>query len=145
MTLTFTALAVIAFAVGVLLHYKKTGKKVVPWLMLVAGFGIAGTLGTILARVAASATAGTTSATGRLLGTSVPVLLAVLVIVYLAIHLKPKGQPPTRFTPWIALAGASVLFAAGGVFASFAGFGENAMGDLTSGAWATLTAFVASL
>jgi drug/metabolite transporter (DMT)-like permease len=135
MTLSFAALAVAAFAVGLLLHWKKTGKKVVPWMMLVAGFGIAGMLGSVLNRIASSLTSGTTSATERLFGTGVPVLVAVLTIVYLAIHLKPKGQPPTRFTPWVALAFASILVAAGGAFAAAAATSETALGQATTGAW----------
>jgi hypothetical protein len=137
--ITFAAVAVLAFVLGVLFHVKKVGKKAVPWLMVVASFGLAGVLGSVLDRLASSSTAGTTSATARLFGTAVPMVLAVVVIAYLAIHMKPKGQPPTRLTPWIALASVPILRAAGGVFASIASKGQVTMADVTTGVWAFLT------
>lgn len=139
--LSFAAIAVTAFVLGLLFHFKKVAKKAVVVLMLIASFGIAGVLGSVLARLASSATEGTTSATGKLFGTSVPFVLAVLVLAYLVIHLKPKGQPPTRFTPWIALASVPILLAAGGVFAGMATQGRVTVADITTGA----TAFVTDL
>jgi hypothetical protein len=42
--------------------------------------------------------------------------LAIWMGLYLYIHLKPKGQKPTKFTRWIALIYPSILVAVGGVF-----------------------------
>lgn len=132
--------AVVALVIGLILHVKKSGKKVVPWLMLIAGAGIAGgVIGRLIDRVSASGVRGVSSASARLFGAGVPILLAVGMGIVLFIHMKPKGQPPTRFTPWLALIFPAVLMATGGVLAGLGAFAGQTATEFGTAAFTMLS------
>lgn len=127
MSLTMGAVAALAFVIALGLMFKKFGKKAVPWLMLIAGGGLAGVLGAVLTKLITGGINGFSSAVGVVLGAgSVGGLLVIawLTIILLP-HMKPKGQPPTRFTPWIAFSYVPVLVAVGGIFSALAGLSQN--------------------
>ncbi|MEQ7007675.1 hypothetical protein ABN028_15985 [Actinopolymorpha sp. B17G11] len=130
MSLTLGAAAAIGFALALLLMRKKAWPRAVPWLMLIAGLGVAGLLGNLLHRFAGAAERVTGAGTAAVFGVAVPVLLAVVMGAYLFIHLKPKGAPPTRVTAWTALLFPAVLTAVGGAFAGVAAVAEGALGTV---------------
>ena len=128
MSLTLGAVAAIGFAVALVLMRKKAWPRAVPWLMLVAGLGVAGLLGTLLERFAGALERVAGAGTAAVFGVAVPVLLAVVMGVYLFIHLKPKGAPPTRLTAVTALVFPAVLAAMGGAFAGLAAVAGGVLG-----------------
>lgn len=103
MTLSATAIAVLFLGAGVTLYLLKAAKKTVPWLMLLAGFGVLGALGAGLAWLGGLTTGGTGSLTRALAGASVPLLAVVVVGIILIVHMRPGGKGPGRLTPWLAL------------------------------------------
>jgi hypothetical protein len=58
--------------------------------------------------------------------------------IVLYIHMKPKGQPPTRFTPWLAFIFPSVLAATG--FASIVSLANATGTQIGTTGWDTLSA-----
>jgi hypothetical protein len=130
MSLTLGAAAAIAFALALLLMRKRAWPRAVPWLMLVAGLGVAGLLGTFLDRLAGGLEAVASAGTGAVFGVAVPFLLAIVMGVYLFIHLKPKGAQPTRLTAWMALLFPAVLATLGGAFAGLTGVAGEFTGAL---------------
>jgi hypothetical protein len=137
-SLSAAGVGAIALVVSLILMKMKASKSLVPWLMLIAGFGVIGLVGRVIDRVAQGATRGTISASEGLLGIGVPALLAIGMSIVLYLQMTPKGPSPTRVTPWLALVFPSVLYAAGGLFANVAAFGETTFGDLGTAALATL-------
>jgi hypothetical protein len=115
-SLSLGSIAAIAFMLAFLLAHKKVWPKAVPWLMLLAGLGLAGLLGQALDGVAGLLVGVTDKGTRAVFGIGVPIGLVVLMGVYLYLHLKPKGQAPTKLTKWIALIFPPVLVTVGGVF-----------------------------
>lgn len=142
MVLTLAGVSGIALVLALAFMFKKVAKKFVPWLMLVAGIGLAGVLGTLVDRIIGRAVNGVSDATSKLLGAGVGgIALIAWLTVLIAPHMKPKGQNPTRFTPWLAFLYPAVLVAVGGVFSNAAGLGGNIV---TDGA-ATVGMFLTSL
>jgi hypothetical protein len=142
MILTLAGISGLALVVALGCMFKKVLKKFIPWLMLIAGIGLAGVLGTLVDRIVGRAVNGVSNATSKLLGAGVGgMALIALLTVLIVPHMKPKGQPPTRFTPWIALLYPAVLVAVGGVFSQAAGLGSNIVTDGAN----TVGAFFASL
>lgn len=148
MTLSLGGIAAVCLAAAIALSIKHLAKRTVVVLMLIAGLaGFGGILGAILARVSQSGVNGATQATDRLLGVGVGGLIVGLVLtIFLYPHLKPKGaQPPTKATPWIALAWGSVAAATGGIFGAVAGVGTDVVAQganlLLSGATAFIQGF----
>lgn len=131
MTLTLAGLAAICFGVALALMKKGLAKRGVVYLMLLAGMaGLGGALGAIVARIVRSGVNGATNATDRLLGTGVGGLLVILVLsIFIYPHVKPRGQPPTKATAWLALIWGTVAASVGGVFAAAAGFSTNIVAD----------------
>lgn len=127
MTLTLTGLAAIAFCVALAFMKKGLAKRSVVYLMLIAGTaGLGGAIGSVITRIVRSGVNGATKATDQLFGVGVGGLIAILVLtIFVYPHAKPKGQPPTRATPWLALAWGTVAIAVGGVFAAAAGLSAN--------------------
>jgi hypothetical protein len=144
MTLTVAGVAALAFVIALGLMFKKFGKKIVPWLMLIAGGGLAGALGAVLTNVITGAVGGFSSAVSTILGAGA--VGGLLVIAWLTIvllpHMKPKGQPPTRFTPWVAFMYLPVLVAVGGIFSGLAGLSGNVVTQAASLALATFTTVI---
>jgi hypothetical protein len=136
MSLTLGAAAAISFALALLLMRKKAWPRAVPWLMLVAGLGVAGLFGTLLDRFAGTLERVTGAGTAAVFGVAVPALLAVLMGVYLFLHLKPRGVPPTRLTAFTALLFPAVLATLGGTFAGL----SAVAGDFTGALGQTLGA-----
>jgi hypothetical protein len=140
-TLTAASIGAIALVAGLVLFFKKSGKKIVPWLMLIAGLSIAGgVINRILDRIGASTARATESASARLFGVGVPFLITIAMGIVLYIHMKPKGQPPTRFTPWLAFVFPSVLAATG--FAAVVSLANATGTTVGTTTWDTLSAVI---
>lgn len=138
-SLTAAGIGAIALVAALVLFFKKAGKKVVPWLMLIAGLTIAGgVVNRILDRVSSSASRATESASARLFGVGLPFLITIAMGIVLFIHMKPKGQPPTRFTPWLALVFPSILAATG--FAAVVSMANATGTEVGTTTWETLSA-----
>lgn len=138
---TFTAASIgaIALTIGLVLFFKKAGKKLVPWFMLIAGASITGgVVNRILDRVGGSTATAMNSASSRLFGVAVPFLITIAIGIVLFIHMRPKGQPPTRFTPWLALVFPSILAATG--FAAVVALANATGTEIGTTTWATLSA-----
>lgn len=140
-TLTAASIGAIALVAGLVLFFKKAGKKIVPWLMLIAGLSIAGgVINRVLERIGDSASRATESASARLFGVGLPFLLTIAMGIVLYIHMKPKGQPPTRFTPWLALVFPSVLAATG--FAAVVSLANATGTEIGTTTWDTFSAVI---
>lgn len=127
MTLTLGGIAAIAFCIALACMKKGLAPKIVVYLMLIAGVaGLGGAIGSVITRIVRSGVNGAAKATDQLFGVGVGGLIAVLVLtIFIYPHAKPRGKPPTRATPWLALAWGSVALAVGGVFAAAAGLSAN--------------------
>lgn len=142
MVLTLAGISGLALAIALALMFKRIGKKFIPWLMLIAGIGLAGVLGVLVDRIIGRVVGGVSNATSKLLGAGVGGMALIAVLTVLIVpHMKPKGQPPTKFTPWLAFIYPAVLVAVGGVFSQAAGLGSNIVTDGAN----TVGAFFASL
>lgn len=142
MVLTLAGISGLALVIALALMFKRVAKKFIPWLMLIAGIGLAGVLGTIVERIVARGVNGVSNATSKLLGAGVGGMAIIAILTVLIVpHMKPKGQPPTKFTPWLAFVYPSVLVAVGGVFSQAAGLGSNIVTDGAN----TLGLFLTSL
>lgn len=143
-TLTLGGIAAVCLAIALTLMFKKMAKRAVVYLMLIAGLaGLGGLLGQIIDRIVGAAVGGAVSAADRLSGQAIGgfILIAILTIV-LWPHVKPKGQPPTRFTPWVALLYGAVLYAVGGVFSQMAGLSTNIVAQGANMALSGVVAFI---
>lgn len=145
MTLSVGGVAALAFAIALALMFKKIAKRLIPWLMLIAGIGLGGVIGLLSDRLVNGTVGGISRATGALLGGGAVgglIVVAVLTIV-IAPHMKPKGgQPPTKFTPWLAFIFPAVLVAVGGMFSTLAGLSENVVTQAASAVMATAAAII---
>jgi hypothetical protein len=140
-TLSAATIGAVALTIGLVLFFKKAGKKIVPWFMLVAGVSIAGgVINQILDRIGVSAARATGSASARLFGVGVPFLITIVMGIVLFIHMKPKGQPPTRFTPWLAFVFPSVLAATG--FATVVALANATGTTVGTTTWDTFSAVI---
>lgn len=143
MVLTLAGISGLALVIALALMFKRIAKKLIPWLMLIAGIGLAGVLGTLVDRIIARAVGGVSDAASKLLGAGVGGLAVIAVLTVLLVpHMKPKGQPPTRFTPWLALIYTSVLVAVGGIFSSAVGMSSNIVTDAANTVGMFLSALV---
>lgn len=127
MTLTLAGVSAVAFCVALAFMRKGLAQRTVVYLMLIAGVvGLGGAIGSVITRVVRSGVNGAAKATDQLFGVGVGGFIAVLVLtIFIYPHAKPKGKPPTRATPWLALIWGTVAFAVGGVFAAAAGLSAN--------------------
>lgn len=147
MTLTLGGIAAVSLAIALTFMFKKMAKRAVVYLMLIAGLaGFGGILGSVVDRIVNGSVDRATSAADRLSGQAVGGFIVVVVMtIALWPHIKPKGQPPTRLTPWIAFFYGAVLYAVGGVFSQIAGQSTNIVAQganfLLSGAVAFFQGF----
>jgi hypothetical protein len=144
MTLSVGGVAALAFAIALALMFKKIAKKLIPWLMLIAGIGLGGVIGLLSDRLVNGAVNGISKAVGTLLGGAAVgglIVVAVLTILLMP-HMKPKGQPPTRFTPWLAFIFPAVLVAVGGMFSTLAGLSQNVVTQAASAVMSTAAAII---
>lgn len=145
MRLTMAGISALALAIAITLMYKRIGKKFVPWLMLIAGIGLGGVIGSLSDRLVTGAVNGVSRASGTLLGAAAVgglIVIAILTIL-IAPHMKPKGQPPTKFTPWIAFIFPAALVAVGGMFSTLAGLSENVVTQAAGAVMSTAAAIIA--
>jgi hypothetical protein len=144
MVLTLGSVAAVAFAIALTLLFKHMAKKTVVWLMLIAGIGLGGVVGSLADGLVTRLVGGLSNVAGSLLGATAAgglIVVAVLTVL-LYPHMKPKGQPPTKFTPWLAFFFPAVLVAAGGVFSSVAGLSENVVTQAAGVTWSTIAAVI---
>jgi len=140
-TLTAASIGAIALTIGLALFFKKAGKKLVPWFMLIAGLSVAGgVVNRVLDRIGTSTAHATESASARLFGVGISFLVTIAMGIVLYIHMKPKGQPPTRFTPWLALVFPSILAATG--FAAVVSLANATGTEIGTTTWDTLSAVI---
>lgn len=144
MVLTLAGVSGLALVIALGFMFKKVLKKFIPWLMLVAGLGLAGVFGTLVYNAVNRGVSGVSHATEKVLGAGIGGLAVVAWLTILLVpHLKPKGQPPTKFTPWIAFIYPAVLTAVGGIVSVAAGLGQNIVTQGASAAAQFLTSLVA--
>lgn len=122
---SLAAIAATALVLGLIVRKKAKGSKAVPWLFLIAGFGLAGLIGRWLDWIAGALTSASQTATAYIFGVGLPGLIAVAFAVYLFFHLKPKGQKPTAVTPWIALLTPALLMTSVSAMAGLTGLIED--------------------
>lgn len=122
MTLTMGGIAALALVVALAFMKKGLAKRGVVYLMLTVGLlGLGGALGAIVTRIVNSGVHGASNATSRLFGTGVGgFAIMLLLTIFIYPHVRPKGQPPTKATPWLALIWGTVAAAVGGVWATAA-------------------------
>lgn len=142
------AAGAMALVIGIQLYRKKIFKRLVPWLMLIAGLGLTGASGKLLGLIAGWLTKVSSTASHAFFGTGLPWLITVVMLIHLMVHMNPlkRGKGPERSTPWVALFFPAVLAVSSGVLAGLAGWvddstfqqlgviGSQFLSDLTSGA-----------
>jgi hypothetical protein len=136
--LTAAGVSVVALAIALGLMHKKVLKKAVPWTMIVAGAGIAGALGSLIQRAVGAVLEAFTAVGAALLGAGAGLAFVVWIVICVLPHLKPKGQPPTRMTPWLAFVLPALLVATGGFMADIVVTGQTTLGDVGTAMLATL-------
>lgn len=142
MVLSAAGISAVLLVAALTMMFKRVGKKIVPWLMFLASLGLAGALGSLVDRAAAALARATETTSARLVGVGLPLLLAVIVGIALYPHMRPKGQPPTRFTPWLAFLFPAILAAAG--LGALAALAASLGGQIGTSAWATIMDVVQS-
>ncbi|WP_020393439.1 hypothetical protein [Kribbella catacumbae] len=133
-----SGVAVLFLGLAFTLHFLKSAQKTVNWCMLIGGFGVAGVIGMLLARLAGLVVGTTNSGTRLLFGAGVPLLAVLVVGTILVVHMRPGGKGPSRATPWLALAFPSFVAALGGGVAA-------AMGTVPDEIYAAVSSFLGSL
>ncbi|HEY9251592.1 MAG TPA: hypothetical protein VIP06_02955 [Nocardioides sp.] len=131
-------IAVLFLGAAFTLHFLKSAKKTVPWLMLLGGFGVAGIFGSLLLRLGGFAVGTSGSATRMLFGAAVPLLPVLVVGIILVVQMRPHGKGPNKATPWLALVFPSLLAALGGTIAATIGAAPDQV-------YAAVQTFLASL
>lgn len=111
---TSATVAVMAVVLaGLLMSQRKRFKKkdviikIEALLMLLAGMGIGGVVGSLLARLGEWVAEMTAALTSRAFGVAAPASVAIVLFGLFAIHMW-KGHKPSTATPWIGLSLAPV-------------------------------------
>lgn len=128
------ALAAIAFVLALMLRRHKRAPKTQVLLMLLAGFGLGGVLGHLLAKAGALISHLGTVGTAKLLGVAVPAIVVIALLFELIMQLHPKNKSPHRSTVWLALLLPAVLATAGGVWAGLGVQADSVLSSLGTGA-----------
>jgi hypothetical protein len=137
-TLGAAGIAVLFLGAGWTLHFLKSAKKTVPFLMLLGGFGVAGVFGSLLFRLGAFTVGTSGSATRMLFGAAVPLLPVLIVGIILVVQMRPHGKGPNKATPFLALVFPSMVAALGGGIAATIGTAPDQI-------YAAVSTFLASL
>jgi hypothetical protein len=134
MSLTLGGIAAIALIIAIGLMIVGIAKQAVVYLMLVAGIGLSGVLGVTIGRVMGSAVKGTATASDTVLGAGALGTLALFAFLstLLIPRLKPRSNPPTKWTKWIALSYGSVMVATGGIVSAAVGLQQNIVTEAAS-------------
>lgn len=144
MTLTLGGIAALALVIAIGLMIVGIAKQAVVYLMLIAGIGLSGVLGVTIGRVMSSAVNGTATAADSVLGAGALGMLALFAFLstLLLPRLKPKGNPPTKWTKWIALSYGSVMVATGGIASAAVGLQQNIVTEAASALMTAATAVI---
>lgn len=138
---TSAAVAVLALALALMLKRHRRAGKTQVVLMLIAGFGIGGLLGSVLAKAGALLAHVTTTGTAKVFGVAVPAVLVVVLLIELVMQLHPKNKTPHHSTMWLALLLPAVLAVSGGVWASLGGHAGSVLAGIGQGATSLVTSF----
>lgn len=126
-TLTVGAMAA---ALTAWLIARKKAPKLSVWLALIAGLTVgAGVLGGMAERIATALAQAGSRGSAVLFGVVVPAIIGILVICELVyVMRKKKGGKPHRIGhPILAFLAPALLVAAGGIFATIAGWADQAV------------------
>jgi hypothetical protein len=137
-TLGAAGIAALFLAAAFTLHFLKSAKKTVPWLMLLGGFGVAGVIGSLLFRLGALIVGTSSSASRMLVGSAVPLVPVLIVGIVLIVQMRPKGKGPNKATPWLAFVFPSLVTALGGTIAA-------TMGTVPDEVYAAVRSFLAAM
>lgn len=99
-----TGLAALLLAIAITAIWLKIWPRMVPWLMLLAGAALAGTLGSVLGWFGDAAASVGGQVTGWLFGVAAPAVVTVVLGIVLFHQMRKRGSGPRKATPWLALA-----------------------------------------
>lgn len=126
-TLTIGAMAA---ALTAWLIARKKAPKLSVWLALIAGLTVgAGVLGGMAERIATALARVGSQGSAVLFGAVVPAIVGMLVVCELVYVMRKKkgGKPHRFFHPTLAFLAPALLVAAGGIFATLAGWADQAV------------------
>jgi hypothetical protein len=130
---TAVAVAVFALVLGLVQWKRKKTPKIVGWLMLIAGAGIAGAAGwagDFLRKAGELAGTAMSAGTASTFGVAIPGALVAGVALWLAHDLWPsKKAKASKLLPWLALAFPTLLAIVGGVWAGMGSDAVNVVGE----------------
>ncbi|HEY2086229.1 MAG TPA: hypothetical protein VGH54_09420 [Mycobacterium sp.] len=144
MGLTLGGIAAISLVIAIGLMVVGIAKQAVVYLMLIAGLGLSGLIGVALGRIMGSAVKGTATAGDAVLGAGGlgTLVLFAFLSTLLVPRLKPRSNPPTKWTKWIALSYGSVMVATGGIVSALMGLQQNVVTQAASALMSAATAIV---
>ncbi|GAA2709114.1 hypothetical protein ACFY2R_18175 [Micromonospora olivasterospora] len=130
---TAVAVAVFALVLGLVQWKRNKTPKIVGWLMLIAGAGIAGAAGwagDFLRKAGELAGTGLSAGTAKTFGVAIPGAIVAGVALWLAHDLLPsKKAKASKLLPWLALAFPTLLAIVGGVWAGMGSDAVNVVGE----------------
>lgn len=127
---TAGGLAAVCLVLALAFHRWNVGKakKAVPWLMLVAGLGMVGLIGSVISAVIGTGFDLVGSVTGVVFGIGLPVVLVIIMTIKFLSDIRGGGG-----TSKSGMVNAFLLFPALSVpFAGFASWAESMMGQAGS-------------
>jgi hypothetical protein len=128
-------IAVFALVAGGIQHKRGRTPKLVGWLFLIGGIGLAGSaglLGDLLRKVGVILGRAVSIGTAKGFGVAVPAALVFGIALWIAHDLMPKNRTPSKALPWLALALPTLLAVTGGIWSGLGGEVLTALGDATS-------------
>lgn len=133
-TIAITTAVLALVAGGIQLKRRRT-PKLVGWLFLLGGTGLAGSaglLGDLLRKVGTIIGNAVSIGTAKGFGVAVPAALIFGIALWIGHDLMPKTRTPSRALPWLALALPILLAVSGGVWSGIGGSILTALGDTTT-------------
>jgi hypothetical protein len=124
------AVGAMAAAMAAWLIVRKRAPRFCVWLALIAGLTVgAGVLGGMAHRIAAALAQAGSRGSAVLFGVVVPAIIGMLVICELVYVMRKKkgGKPHRIWHPVLAFLAPALLLAAGGIFATIAGWADQAV------------------